>query len=196
MSALIILRLMDATLPSRNINFLIHDVARLLKRAVDRRAALVGFTRAQWHVLAVLKSHEGLKQSQIADLIEVEPITLSRQVDRLERAGLVERRADPDDRRAYRLYLGPEAEPVLKQMRAMAGDVSCLAHAGVSEAEIEILVAALTRMRANLAAAPPAAEASGEEESPRTRRRRLLGEAGQRLRERRNQRHSRNGLTP
>jgi DNA-binding MarR family transcriptional regulator len=87
---------------SDDIGFLLGDAARLLRRAFDERARTMGVTRPQWRVLALLKRFDGSTQVTIADMLEVEPITLGRMIDRLQDAGLVERRADPKDRRAWR----------------------------------------------------------------------------------------------
>src|SRR5436190_20361761 len=102
----------------RHLGFLLHDVARLLRTRFDQRARALGLTRAQWSVLAHLSRQEGLNQSALADVLEVEPITLARLLDRLEAARLVERRPDPADRRARLLYLTAPARPLLDDMRA------------------------------------------------------------------------------
>src|ERR1044072_2882403 len=100
----------------REFAFLINDVARLLRTHADQRARAFGMTRAQWAVLARLESNEGLKQSELAEMLDLQPITLTRLVDRLCAAGLIERRADPGDRRAKRLYLTPAARPLMDRL--------------------------------------------------------------------------------
>src|SRR5690349_15990228 len=107
---------------NRQLGFLLYDVARLLRRRFDQRAQKSGLTRAQWHVLAILKRNEGLNQAALADLMDMEPITLSRHIDRLESAGWVSRRPDPNDRRARRLYLGEKVTPLLEDMRCLGGE--------------------------------------------------------------------------
>jgi DNA-binding MarR family transcriptional regulator len=107
---------------SDSLGFLISDVSRLMRRRFDERARLIGVTRAQWRTLVTLSRHEGINQGGLADLLEVEPITLCRMVDRLEEAALVERRRDPADRRAWQIFLTPKALPVLDQLRGL-GDV-------------------------------------------------------------------------
>src|SRR5258708_13695971 len=97
----------------REVAFNINDVARLLKTYADQRARDFGMTRAQWAVLARVERSEGLKQCELADTLDLQPITLTRLIDRLCDGGLIERRSDPDDRRAKRLYLTPPARPVL-----------------------------------------------------------------------------------
>jgi hypothetical protein len=84
-----------SALMSDSIGFLISDVSRLMRRRFDERARTIGVTRPQWRALTALSRHEGINQGQLADLLEVEPITLCRMVDRLEDAGHVERRRDP-----------------------------------------------------------------------------------------------------
>jgi DNA-binding MarR family transcriptional regulator len=136
--------------PERSFGFLLYDAARLLRRDFDRRARSLGLTRAQWSVLAHLKRNEGSKQAAVADTLELEPITLVRLLDRLEAAGWVERRADPTDRRARQLFLTEKARPVLDQLMALAAETRAVALAGFSEAEREILIEALIKVRANL----------------------------------------------
>src|SRR6201989_853323 len=84
--------------------FLLHDVARLLRVDADKRARAHGMTRAQWGILIWLERQPGLSQKELAEFLEVEPITVARLVDRLEARGMVERRPDPRDRRIWRLH--------------------------------------------------------------------------------------------
>ena len=102
-----------------NIGFLISDVSRLMRRRFDERARQIGVTRAQWRVLTTLRRHEGSNQGTLADLLDVEPITLCRMVDRLEESGLAERRRDPADRRAWLIYLTPASHPMVAQLREL-----------------------------------------------------------------------------
>src|SRR5271170_4905838 len=95
---------------------LLNDVARLMRTRFDQRARSRGMTRAQWVILARVNATPGLSQNELASLLEVEPITVGRLVDRLEARGLVERRHDPADRRTRRLHLLPGAEPVLEEI--------------------------------------------------------------------------------
>ena len=95
--------------PDKNVGFLLHDVSRLLRKRFDRRARALGLTRAQWRVLAHLAPRQGINQSALADILEVENITLGRHIDRLEDTDWVERQSDPDDRRAWCLFLAGEA---------------------------------------------------------------------------------------
>src|ERR1700758_3499424 len=94
----------------------LHDVARLLRTRFDQRARVYGMTRAQWIILARLERQPGISQNEMAAICEVEPITVGRLVDRLEARGMVERRADPSDRRIRRLHLLPAARPLLEEL--------------------------------------------------------------------------------
>src|SRR5882762_4062623 len=122
--------------PRREFAFLINDVARLLRTHADQRARQFGMTRAQWAVLARLDRAEGLKQTELAEMLDLQPITLTRLLDRLSDNGLIERRADPDDRRAKRLYLTPAARPLLEQLTDLGEDLMATALAGLDAGEI------------------------------------------------------------
>ena len=132
------------------IGFLMNDAARLMRRDFERRARPVGLTRAQWQALFHLSRNEGCNHATLADLLDVEPITLARVVDRLEASGLVERRPDPGDRRARLLFLGERAHPLLEELRALGAETREVALAGISEEERHQLSRLLARMRANL----------------------------------------------
>lgn len=136
----------------QNFGFLLHDTARLLRRSFDRRAQHLGFTRAQWSVIAHLRRAEGINQAGLAERMEIEPITLVRLLDRLEDAGLVERRPDPADRRARRLYLTAAAEPVLTRMRAIGHALKAEALSDLTEAERAQLIEMLQRIKERLVA--------------------------------------------
>jgi DNA-binding MarR family transcriptional regulator len=131
--------------------FEINETARALRRVFDQRAASVGVTRPQWRVLARLKREPGLRQVELAERLDMEPITLCRIVDRLEEAGLVERKADPSDRRAWLLELTEKATPLVKQLRALAHDFAMEAMAGIDEAELRQLQRQLAAIRTNVA---------------------------------------------
>ncbi|MEO5774066.1 MAG: MarR family transcriptional regulator [Sphingomicrobium sp.] len=137
----------------------IGETAHVLRRAFDRRAAALGVTRAQWRVLVKLSRQPGLRQVELADLLDVEPITLCRIVDRLAEAELVERHRDPDDRRAWRLELTAKAAPLVEKLRHIAGELHARAFAGLSEADVSRLSAMLEVIRNNVAAREPAKKA-------------------------------------
>jgi MarR family transcriptional regulator for hemolysin len=149
---------MTSSQPERSFGFLLADVARLMTRSFDRRAQKVGLSRAQWQVLAWLKRNEGISQIQLADLLEISPMTLVRLIDRLEARGLIERRADPADRRIYRLYLGEGAHPVLDQLWQLGVETRRQALPDISPVEEAILIDILSRMRRNLTEAEGAAD--------------------------------------
>ena len=146
------------------IGFLLHDAARLMRRDFERRTRTVGLTRAQWQTLFHLHRNEGCNQVTLADLLEVEPITLARVIDRLEASGLVERRADPDDRRARLLFLGERAHPLLDELKALGAQTRETALAGLSEDERNQLWTLLSRMRANLSDRDATADVADEPE--------------------------------
>lgn len=131
--------------------FEINETARAVRRVFDQRAATVGVTRAQWRVLARLKREPGLRQVELAERLDMEPITLCRIVDRLEEAGLVERKADPSDRRAWLLELTEKATPLVKQLRSLAHGFAIEATEGIGEPELRILQRQLGAIRANVA---------------------------------------------
>ena len=135
--------------------FEIAETAHALRRAFDRRAATLGITRAQWKVLFRVERQPGLRQVELADILDVEPITLCRIVDRLEEAGLVERQRDPADRRAWRLEVTDQAQPLIRQLRALADDLMAEAFLGLSEAELELMRAKLTKIRENISNSNP-----------------------------------------
>ena len=137
-------------MPQDSLAFLLGDTSRLLRRRFDARARSLGVSRAQWQVLFALSRHEGVNQTGLADHLEVETITLCRMVDRLAEAGLVERRADPADRRAWRLHLMPAAHPLLDALRSVGEEVVAEALAGVEPAALDGTIAALSAMRTNL----------------------------------------------
>ena len=134
-----------------NIGFLTSDVSRLLRRRFDERARQIGVTRAQWRTLTMLNRNEGINQGKLAELLEVEPITLCRMVDRLEEACHVERRRDPRDRRAWQIYLTESARPLIDRLRVIADDLFDQALAGIDAPRQAMLIATLNHLRANLA---------------------------------------------
>jgi DNA-binding MarR family transcriptional regulator len=133
-----------------NLGSMVSDVTRLIRRSFDERARGIGVTRPQWRVLSVLLRNEGTNQGGLADLLEVEPITLCRMVDRLQEGDLVERRPDPADRRAWRLFLTDKARALLEQMRPLAETMFADALEGLSSEEQAQMMAALDRVRQNL----------------------------------------------
>jgi MarR family transcriptional regulator for hemolysin len=136
--------------PRREFAFLISDVGRLLRTHADQRARQFGMTRAQWAVLARLETNEGLKQTELAEILDLQPITLTRLVDRLCDNGLIERRADPNDRRAKRLYLTQAARPLLDRIETQVEELAETVLAGVDPAAVGVLLTQLGLARENL----------------------------------------------
>jgi len=136
----------------RDLLFLLHDVARLLRIEGDRRARLRGMTRAQWAILIWLERQPGISQKELAELLEVEPITVARLIDRLEANGMVERRPDPKDRRIWRLHLQPAALPELEQISHQRADLNRLLTADLSSEAVETTTETLIAMKSMLTA--------------------------------------------
>jgi MarR family transcriptional regulator for hemolysin len=135
---------------NREILFTISDVGRLLRTYADQKARHFGQTRAQWAVLLRLERLEGLKQSGLAEDLDIQPITLTRLVDRLCDNGLIERRPDPNDRRAKRLYLTPAARPLLDRISTQVEELSETVLAGVDADAAATLLTQLGLARENL----------------------------------------------
>jgi MarR family transcriptional regulator, transcriptional regulator for hemolysin len=135
---------------NREFAFILNDVARLLRTYADHKAAQFGMTRAQWAVLVRLDRAEGLNQSELAEMLDLQPITLTRLLDKLCDSGLIERRPDPDDRRAKRLFLTAAARPVLKQLALLGEETMKGALAGVAPANVEHMVSQLATVKENL----------------------------------------------
>ena len=137
-----------------NLGSMLADTSRILRRSFDVRARDIGVTRAQWQVLTTLLRHEGVNQGGLADLLDVDPITVCRMVDRLQDATLVERRADPADRRSWRLFLTPRAHDLLAQLRPLADALIEEALAGIDLDDRDRLRDLLDRIRENLSRPP------------------------------------------
>jgi len=134
----------------RDLLFLLHDVARLLRVEGDKRARLHGMTRAQWGILIWLERQAGLSQKELSEFLEVEPITVARLIDRLEARGMVERRPDPRDRRIWRLHLLPPARGVLYEIDRQRADMTRTLTDGIDQRSLETMTEALLQMKATL----------------------------------------------
>src|SRR5579872_3713623 len=143
---------MPAYSKNREFAFILNDVARLLRTYADHKAAQFGMTRAQWAVLARLDRAEGLNQSELADMLDLQPITLTRLLDKLADSGLIERRPDPDDRRAKRLFLTAAARPLLTQLTTLGEETMAATLAGLSPRDVEQMTARLGTVKDNLRA--------------------------------------------
>lgn len=143
-----------APLPiNREIAFTIMDVARMLRTYADQQARQFGISRAQWTVLVRLDRSEGLKQSELAEILDLQPISLTRLLDRLAENGLIERRPDPHDRRANRLYLMPAARPLLAELADLGHEMMDTVLEGFDAQANEHLLRSLNAMKDNLRSA-------------------------------------------
>lgn len=149
--------------PDHSLGFLLRDVARLLRRNFSRRAQDLGLSPTQWQALAYLSRQEGVNQATLAESLEVQPISLARLIDRLQEMDLVARRADPDDRRAFKLYLTPKAQPMLERLWSLAAETRGEALAGFSPAQRDHLVEFLVQMKQNLLDAESAQAGAGDD---------------------------------
>lgn len=146
--------------PGKSPGLLMQDVARLLRRAFNRRTKDLGLTQAQWQALVYIRRQEGINQITLADYLEVQPISVARLIDRMETAGWIERRRDPNDRRAVNLYLAEKSKPIMEELWACAMEIRAKAFDGISAEEQETLFSLLLRVRGNLSGA----ETSGAEQ--------------------------------
>jgi DNA-binding MarR family transcriptional regulator len=135
------------------LGFLIHEVARLLRKRFEQNARNLGLTRSQWQAIAYLSKNEGIHQAALADLLEIEPITLVRILDKLEDRGLIERRQHGTDRRIWLLFLKDAARPLVADMQPIAAATRAEALKGVSDENRERLFETLELMKSNLMAA-------------------------------------------
>ena len=139
-------------MPGSNVDFLfaLFETQRLLRLYADKQARRFGLTRAQWGVLAKLERTEGMKQTELADMLEIQPITLTRLIDKLCELGLIERRSDDSDRRVNRLYLTEAARPLLLKLARLRNEITETALAGLSAADTHLLVAQLEIVKDNV----------------------------------------------
>ncbi|MBS0400425.1 MAG: MarR family transcriptional regulator [Proteobacteria bacterium] len=129
---------------------LVTDVTRLFRKHFDRRAVRFQMTRAQWRALKRLHLGEGMRQSELAEQLEMEPIAVGRVIDRLQKAGFVDRRADPADRRAWRLHLTARAHGVVDDMERISSGLMREARHGISASAMKTTMTTLARMKDNL----------------------------------------------
>ena len=148
----------DGNQGNATFGFLVSDVSRMLRENFRTTTPELGLTLAQARVLLHLSRNEGISQVALSAILEVQPITLLRQIDRLEKAGLIERRAHPSDRRAQQLYLTPRSQPLLKKIFDKSAERQDQLMAGLSEIERDQLVSSLLRIKANLSQMAAATE--------------------------------------
>ena len=132
--------------------YLLNDVTLLFRKHFDRRATRFGLTRAQWRAIKCLHHRGGIRQNELAEYLEMEPIAVGRVIDRLQAAGFVERRADPKDRRCWRLYTTAQTHGVAEDMELIARGLRRDAAGDIPMAELQQALAVVTRMKDNLQA--------------------------------------------
>jgi DNA-binding MarR family transcriptional regulator len=133
-----------------NFLFTLAEVQRMLRAYADKQAARHGITRAQWAVLAKVERCEGMKQTELAELMEMQPITLTRLIDKLCDNGWLERRNDDSDRRVKRLYLRKTARPLLGKLAGLRSEITATALAGISPADTYRLLSQLDAIKDNV----------------------------------------------
>ena len=136
-----------------NFLFTMGELYRLIRLYADKEAARYGITRAQWAVLAKVERAEGMKQTELAELMEMQPITLTRLIDKLCDAGFIERRSDATDRRVNRLYLRKAARPLLGKLSGLRSEITATAMEGISPADAHRLLAQLEEIKENVRSA-------------------------------------------
>jgi DNA-binding MarR family transcriptional regulator len=151
--------------PETSLGFLLNDVSRLMRQRFDERARGLGLTRAQWRVLGHLRRYEGINQGALAEILEVETVTLGRHIDRLEDAGWVERRRDPADRRVWRLHLAEKSRPMIDRLTDLSTEVREFALGRLSKLDRDHLIETLQTMKDNLAAMNHATAADGQSDA-------------------------------
>ena len=137
---------------SRSLGFLLHDVARLMRRAFDRRVKHLGLTRSQWFVLVHLYRTDGQTQRHLAEELDMERAPLSKLLDRLESGGWIERRADPTDRRANRVYITKKIDPLMTEVITDGEMLTEDIFSGVDESAREEFLSVLVKAKSNLIA--------------------------------------------
>ena len=150
----------------QNFLFTLGELYRLLRVYADKEASRFGITRAQWAVLAKVERSEGMKQSELAELLEMQPITLTRLIDKLCDNDWIERRSDENDRRVNRLYLKKAARPLLGKLAGLRSELTATALEGISPADAHRLLTQLESIKENVrnAIQNPAGEPSRKEQ--------------------------------
>jgi DNA-binding MarR family transcriptional regulator len=136
----------------RSLGFLVHDVARLMRRAFDRRVKHLGLTRSQWFVLVHLYRTDGQTQRHLAQELDMERAPLSKLLDRLESGSWIERRADPDDRRANRVYITNKIDPIMNEIISVGETLTDDILSGIDKSAREEFLSVLVKAKSNLIA--------------------------------------------
>jgi MarR family transcriptional regulator, transcriptional regulator for hemolysin len=130
--------------------FTLAELQRLVRAYADKEAGRFGITRAQWAVLAKVERNEGMKQSELAEQMEMQPITLTRLIDKLCESDWIERRGDETDRRVNRLYLRSAGRDLLGRMGALRDELTATALGGIGPTDAQRLLAQLETIKENV----------------------------------------------
>lgn len=149
----------------RNLGFLVCDISRLVRRLFNSRGRDTGLTQPQWQAMFMISHNPGINQVSLADLLEIHPITLTQQLDRMQAAGWVERRTDPHDRRATCLYITPKGRPVLEKLRTIGAEILGIGFGDIDPKLRDKMVQALLLVRNRFVAADTAKRPSGKKRS-------------------------------
>jgi len=135
---------------TEKLGFLIHDAARLMRKRFESLGSRHGLSSAQWRLLVRVVKSEGVTQARLAELLEVEPISVSRLLDRMEEGGWIERRQDQNDRRVRMIFPTDKSRQAFEAIRGVAGEVFEQALMGLSPAERQTLIRGLATIVDNL----------------------------------------------
>src|SRR5437764_13373635 len=133
-----------------NFLFTLGEAQRMVRAYADKQAARYGITRARWAGLGKVERTEGLKQTELAEQMEMQPITLTRLVDKLCNNGWIERRGDETDRRVNRLYLKKAARPLLGKLSGLRSEITTTALEGINPSDAHRLLAQLEAIKENV----------------------------------------------
>lgn len=153
----------DVSREGIRLGFLIHDVSRMRRSAYDQFMKPLGITRAQWWVLAHLSRHDGMMQTQLADVLEVGKASLGDVIESLEAGGWVQRRPDPADKRAKRVYLTKPAQTLIKRMTVMENDFNSQILSDLSSEEVAELIRSLIKIKHSISRLAPSLSANEAE---------------------------------
>jgi MarR family transcriptional regulator, transcriptional regulator for hemolysin len=134
--------------------FLSYEISHVIRQRFNKAAEPIGFTHAQWRALVHLSENENCRQIDLAETLEIKPITLARQIDLLEDSGLVRRNKDNEDRRAYRLELMPKAQPIMQKLWKIADAVEAEVLGTLTRQEQKQMTALLERIKTGLSTKP------------------------------------------
>lgn len=149
----------------RNLGFLVCDIARLVRRLFGSMGRDTGLTQPQWQAMFMISHNPGINQVSLADLLEIHPITLTQQLDRMQAAGWVERRTDPNDRRAACLFITPKGRPVLEKLRAIGAEILGIGFGDIDPKLRDTVVETLILVRNRFVAADIAKRSGGKKRS-------------------------------